>query len=120
MFKSTCVFSGNSNPALAEKIAQYLELPVARARVTRFSDGEVFAEIKENVRGVDVYVIQSTCTPVNDSLMELLVMIDALKRASAGSITAVVPYYGYARQDRKAAPRTPITAKLVGSWSKRS
>jgi ribose-phosphate pyrophosphokinase len=113
MFKSTCVFSGNSNPALAEKIAHYLELPVARARVTRFSDGEVFAEIKENVRGVDVYVIQSTCAPVNDNLMELLVMIDALKRASAGSITAVVPYYGYARQDRKAAPRTPITAKLV-------
>jgi ribose-phosphate pyrophosphokinase len=75
MFKSTCVFSGNSNPALAEKIAQYLELPVARARVTRFSDGEVFAEIKENVRGVDVYVIQSTCAPVNDNLMELLVMV---------------------------------------------
>ncbi|MDH4282992.1 MAG: ribose-phosphate pyrophosphokinase [Myxococcales bacterium] len=113
MFKSTCVFSGNSNPALAEKIAQYLELPIGRARVSRFSDGEVFAEIKENVRGVDVYVIQSTCAPVNDNLMELLVMIDALKRASAGSITAVIPYYGYARQDRKAAPRTPITAKLV-------
>ncbi len=113
MFKSTCVFSGNSNPALAEKIASYLELPVGRARVSRFSDGEVFAEIRENVRGVDVYVIQPTCSPVNDSLMELLVMIDALKRASAGSITAVIPYYGYARQDRKAAPRTPITAKLV-------
>ena len=113
MFKSTCVFSGNSNPALAEKIANYLELPIGRARVSRFSDGEVFAEIKENVRGVDVYVIQSTCAPVNDNLMELLVMVDALKRASAGSITAVVPYYGYARQDRKAAPRTPITAKLV-------
>ncbi|KPK16867.1 MAG: phosphoribosylpyrophosphate synthetase [Myxococcales bacterium SG8_38] len=113
MFKSTCVFSGNSNPALAEKIAKYLELPIGRARVSRFSDGEVFAEIKENVRGVDVYVIQSTCAPVNDNLMELLVMIDALKRASAGSITAVIPYYGYARQDRKAAPRTPITAKLV-------
>jgi ribose-phosphate pyrophosphokinase len=113
MFKSTCVFSGNSNPALAEKIAKYLELPLGRARVSRFSDGEVFAEIRENVRGVDVYVIQSTCAPVNDNLMELLVMIDALKRASAGSITAVIPYYGYARQDRKAAPRTPITAKLV-------
>ena len=90
MFKATCVFSGNSNPALSEKIAKYLELPVARARVSRFSDGEVFAEIKENVRGVDVYVIQSTCSPVNDNLMELLVMIDALKRASAGSITAVI------------------------------
>jgi ribose-phosphate pyrophosphokinase len=113
MFKSTCVFSGNANPALAEKIANYLELPMGRARVSRFSDGEVFAEIRENVRGVDVYVIQPTCTPVNDSLMELLVIIDALKRASAGSITAVIPYYGYARQDRKAAPRTPITAKLV-------
>jgi ribose-phosphate pyrophosphokinase len=113
MFKSTCVFSGNSNPDLAEKIASYLELPMGRARVSRFSDGEVFAEIKENVRGVDVYVVQSTCAPVNDNLMELLVMIDALKRASAGSITAVIPYYGYARQDRKAAPRTPITAKLV-------
>jgi ribose-phosphate pyrophosphokinase len=113
MFKSTCVFTGNSNPALAEKIANYLELPVGRARVSRFSDGEVFAEIKENVRGVDVYLIQSTCAPVNDNLMELLVMIDALRRASAGSITAVIPYYGYARQDRKAAPRTPITAKLV-------
>jgi ribose-phosphate pyrophosphokinase len=113
MFKSTCVFSGNSNPALAEKIAGYLELPMGRARVSRFSDGEVFAEIRENVRGVDVYVIQPTCSPVNDSLMELLVIVDALKRASAGSITAVIPYYGYARQDRKAAPRTPITAKLV-------
>jgi ribose-phosphate pyrophosphokinase len=113
MFKSTCVFSGNANPKLAEKIANYLELPMGRARVSRFSDGEVFAKIKENVRGVDVYVIQPTCAPVNDSLMELLVMVDALKRASAGSITAVIPYYGYARQDRKAAPRTPITAKLV-------
>lgn len=113
MFKSTCVFSGNSNPALAERIAKYLELPLGRCRVSRFSDGEVFAEIQENVRGVDVYIIQSTCAPVNDNLMELLVMVDALKRASAGSITAVIPYYGYARQDRKSAPRTPITAKLV-------
>ncbi len=113
MFKSTCIFTGNSNPSLAEKISNYLELPVGRARVSRFSDGEVFAKIKENVRGVDVYLIQSTCAPVNDNLMELLVMIDALRRASAGSITAVIPYYGYARQDRKAAPRTPITAKLV-------
>ena len=113
MFKSTCVFSGNSNSALAERIANYLELPLGRSRVSRFSDGEVFAEIRENVRGVDVYIIQSTCAPVNDNLMELLVMVDALKRASAGSITAVIPYYGYARQDRKSAPRTPITAKLV-------
>lgn len=113
MFKSICIFSGNANPALATAIASYLELPLGRAKVARFSDGEVYAEIQENVRGVDVYVVQPTCTPVNDNLMELLVMVDALKRASAGSITAVVPYYGYARQDRKVAPRTPITAKLV-------
>ena len=113
MFKSTCVFSGNANTELAADIAKYLELPVARCRISRFSDGECFVEIQENVRGVDVYVIQPTCSPVNDNLMELLVMIDALKRASAGSITAVLPYYGYARQDRKSAPRTPITAKLV-------
>ena len=112
-FKSTCVFTGNANRPLAEKIANYLELPVGRAHISRFSDGESFAEIRENVRGVDVYVIQPTCAPVNDHLMELLVITDALKRASAGSITAVMPYYGYARQDRKSAPRTPITAKLV-------
>lgn len=113
MFKSICIFSGNANSALAERIAAYLEVSVGRARSSRFSDGEVFTEIRENVRGVDVYVIQPTCSPVNDNLMELLVMTDALKRASAGSITAVIPYYGYARQDRKVAPRTPITAKLV-------
>jgi ribose-phosphate pyrophosphokinase len=113
MFKSICIFAGNAHPKLAESIAAYLEVPLGRARVSRFSDGEVFAEIKENVRGVDVYVVQPTCAPVNDNLMELLVITDALKRASAGSITAVVPYYGYARQDRKSAPRTPITAKLV-------
>ena len=113
MFKSTCVFSGNANPELAEKIAAYLELPLGRCRTERFSDGESFSEIQENVRGVDVYMIQPTCSPVNDNLMELLVMADALKRASAGSVTAVIPYYGYARQDRKSAPRTPITAKLV-------
>ena len=113
MFKSTCIFAGNANIPLAQKIGEYLQMPLGRARITRFSDGEVFAEIKENVRGVDCYVIQPTCKPVNDNLMELLVMVDALKRASAGAITAVVPYYGYARQDRKSAPRTPITAKLV-------
>jgi ribose-phosphate pyrophosphokinase len=113
MFKSICIFSGNAHPTLAEQIAAYLEVSVGRARSSRFSDGEVFTEIRENVRGVDVYVIQPTCSPVNDNLMELLVMADALKRASAGSITAVIPYYGYARQDRKVAPRTPITAKLV-------
>jgi ribose-phosphate pyrophosphokinase len=107
------VFSGNSNPTLAQKICDALAVTLGAARVRRFSDGEVMVEINENVRGRDVYVIQSTCAPTNDNLMELLVMTDALKRASAATITAVIPYYGYARQDRKAAPRTPITAKLV-------
>jgi ribose-phosphate pyrophosphokinase len=113
MFKSICIFSGHANPTLAEQIADYLQLPVGRCKISNFSDGEVFTEIQENVRGVDVYVVQPTCAPVNDNLMELLVTVDALKRASAGSITAVIPYYGYGRQDRKVAPRTPITAKLV-------
>jgi ribose-phosphate pyrophosphokinase len=113
MFKSICIFAGNANRPLAESIAQNLEVPLGRCRTSRFADGEVFVEINENVRGVDVYIVQPTCTPVNDNLMELLVITDALKRASAGSITAVIPYYGYARQDRKVAPRTPITAKLV-------
>lgn len=114
MFKTTIqVFTGNAHPHLAREICRYLEVPLGRARVSRFSDGEVNVEIEENVRGVDTYVVQSTCAPVNDNLMEMLVMIDALKRASAESITAVIPYYGYARQDRKSAPRTPISAKLV-------
>ena len=113
MLKKICVFSGNANPALAQEIADGLQVPLGQARVSRFSDGETFCEIRENVRGVDTYVIQPTCSPVNDNLMELLIMSDALRRASAGSITAVVPYYGYARQDRKVAPRTPITSKLV-------
>lgn len=113
MFKSISVFSGSANRPLAEAMVRYLEIPLGRAQVTRFSDGEIFARIEENVRGVDVYVMQPTCSPVNDNLMELLVIVDALKRASAGSITAVLPYYGYARQDRKVAPRTPITAKLI-------
>lgn len=107
------VFSGNSNPQLAKDICAYLQRPLSLAEVSRFSDGEINVEIGENARGIDCYLVQSTCRPTNDSLMELLVMIDALKRASAGSITAVIPYYGYARQDRKVAPRTPITAKLV-------
>lgn len=107
------IFSGNSNPDLTQKICDCLGVPVGAARVRRFSDGEVMVEIGENVRGRDVYVVQSTCAPTNDNLMELLVITDALKRASAATITAVIPYYGYARQDRKAAPRTPITAKLV-------
>ncbi len=106
------ILSGNSNRPLAQKICEKLGKPLGHADVRRFSDGEIFVEIQENVRGRDVYVIQSTCRPVNDTLMELLVMVDALKRASAKEITAVVPYYGYARQDRKVAPRTPISAKL--------
>src|ERR1044072_1325381 len=107
------ILSANANRPLAQKICDRLGKTLGHAEVRRFSDGEVFVEIQENVRGRDVYVIQSTCRPVNDTLMELLVMIDALKRASAKEITAVVPYYGYARQDRKVAPRTPISAKLV-------
>ena len=107
------IFSGNSNPRLAQRICDNLGVPLASARVRTFSDGEVMVEIGDNVRGRDVYVIQSTCNPTNNNLMELLVMMDALKRASAATITAVIPYFGYARQDRKAAPRTPITAKLV-------
>jgi ribose-phosphate pyrophosphokinase len=113
VFKKVCLFSGNANPALAANIAQYLETPIGKCRVTRFSDGESFVEIGENVRGVDAFVIQSTSSPTNDNVMELLIMTDALRRASAGSITAVIPYYGYGRQDRKVAPRTPITSKLV-------
>jgi ribose-phosphate pyrophosphokinase len=98
---------------LATEIAKVLDTPLGEARVSRFSDGETFCEIGENVRGLDTYVIQPTCSPVNDNIMELLIMCDALRRASAASITAVMPYYGYARQDRKVAPRTPITSKLV-------
>lgn len=107
------LFSGNSNRPLAQEMCDALGMPLGKATVKRFSDGEVFVEIEENVRGADVFVVQSTCCPGNDNLMELLIMIDALKRASANRITAVLPYYGYARQDRKVAPRTPITAKLV-------
>lgn len=107
------VFAGNSNRALAERICDYLKRPVSKAEVGRFSDGEIQVEIGENVRGFDCFVVQSTCPPVNDHLMELLIMADALKRASAASITAMIPYYGYARQDRKVAARTPITAKLI-------
>jgi ribose-phosphate pyrophosphokinase len=107
------VFSGNSNLALARAVCGHLERPLSKATVSRFSDGEIQVEIGENVRGADTFVVQSTCQDANVNLMELLIMIDALKRASAGSIVAVMPYYGYARQDRKVAPRTPITAKLV-------
>ena len=107
------IFACNSNPELAKKIADIMGKPLGEAVVTKFSDGEISVNILESVRGQDVYVIQSTNNPVNDNLMELLIMIDALKRASAGRINAVIPYYGYARQDRKAKARDPITAKLV-------
>ncbi len=109
------VLAGNSNRSLAEAIAAYLDMPLTQANVRRFADMEVFVEIGENVRGQDVYVIQSTSFPANDNVMELLICIDALRRASAQSITAVVPYFGYARQDRKPGPRTPISAKLVAN-----
>ena len=107
------LFAGNSNPNLARKISELADLPLGAIRSTRFSDGEMFVEIGENVRGADVFIIQSTCPPANENLMEMLIMIDAFKRASAKSICAVIPYYGYARQDRKVSPRTPITSKLV-------
>ena len=106
---------GNSNSALAEAIAAHMQVPLAQCNVRRFADEEVFVEIQENVRGDDVYVIQSTSYPANDNLMELLVLIDALRRSSSGRNTAVIPYSGYARQDRKSSPRTPITAKLVAN-----
>ena len=111
--KNIKIFTGNSNPELANEIAEILGLPVGDAKVSTFSDGEISVNIKETVRGADVFIVQSTNSPVNNNLMELLIMIDAFKRASAGRITAVIPYYGYARQDRKAKSRDPITAKLV-------
>ena len=109
------IFSGNSNPGLAREISDYLGEPLCDAESSRFSDGESMFRINENIRGRDVFVIQSTCPPVNDNLMELLIMVDALRRASAHRITTILPYYGYARQDRKAQPRVPITAKLVAN-----
>ena len=107
------IFSGSANPELANKIAQYLDVPLGSALIGRFSDGETRIEIESNVRGRDVFIIQPTCAPANENIMELVIIIDALRRASAQRITAVVPYYGYSRQERKSAPRTPITAKLV-------
>jgi len=107
------LFAGTANPDLAKKIAEIVGVSPVKAQIRRFSDGELFVEIDENVRGMDVFVIQPTCGPVDNNLMELLVIVDALKRASADRITAVIPYYGYARQDRKVQPRTPITSKLV-------
>lgn len=109
------IFSGNANPQLTEEIALYLGVPVGAAKVTRFSDGEIQVKINESVRGADVFIVQPTSQPVNEHLMELLVMVDAARRASARRITAVLPYYGYARQDRKTRARDPITAKLVAN-----
>jgi ribose-phosphate pyrophosphokinase len=109
------VFSGNANLKLAQDICDYLSVPLGQAQVTKFADGEINVQINENIRGTDCFLIQPTCPPVNDNLMELLIMIDALSRASARRITAVLPYYGYGRQDRKVEPRVPITAKLVAN-----
>ncbi|MEW6447811.1 MAG: ribose-phosphate pyrophosphokinase [Bacillota bacterium] len=113
--KNMRIFSGNANPKLAEEICHYLGVPLGDSAVGRFSDGEIWVRVNENVRGADVFVIQPTCWPINENLMELLIMIDALRRASARRITAVIPYYGYARQDRKTRGREPITAKLVAN-----
>ena len=113
--KDIKVFSGNANPKLAADICKFIGIKLGESEVGTFSDGETFASIYETVRGSDIFLIQSTCTPVNDNLMELLIMIDAMKRASAGRITAVIPYFGYARQDRKAKARDPISAKLVAN-----
>src|SRR5580700_9715031 len=107
------IFSGTANEPLADEICQFLGMPRGQAMLKRFADGEVYVQIQENVRGADVFVVQPTCRPVDEHLMELLLMIDALKRASARRITAVVPYFGYSRQDRKDKPRSPISAKLV-------
>ena len=109
------IFSGTANPEFAKKISKYLSLPLSECAIKTFSDGEISVQIGESVRGKDVFVIQPTCAPTNSNLMELLILTDALKRSSASSITAVVPYFGYARQDRKAAPRVPISAKLVAN-----
>jgi ribose-phosphate pyrophosphokinase len=113
MLKSLSIFTGNANRELTEAICSAIETAPGQAVVSTFSDGEIFVEIRENVRGVNCFVVQPTCSPVNNNLMELLIMVDALKRASAGSIVAIVPYFGYGRQDRKVKPRTPISAKLV-------
>ncbi len=107
------VFSGNANPALAQKIAGHLGLPLGKLHLTRFSDGEIRAKVDESARGMDVFIVQPTCAPVNDSLMELLILVDAFRRASAKRITLVIPYYGYSRQDKKVKPREPVTARLV-------
>ena len=113
--KGLKIFTGNANPSFTYEVAKYLNTNVSNATVNRFSDGEINVKVSESVRGKDIYIIQPICTPTNDNLMELLIMIDAFKRSSASNINAVIPYFGYARQDRKAAPRVPITAKLVAN-----
>ena len=114
-FSNLRLFTCNSHPELAQEIAEHMGIELGKSTVTRFSDGETSVSIWESVRGRDCFIVQSTCEPVNDNLMELLIMTDALKRASCNSVTAVMPYYGYARQDRKAKARDPITAKLVAN-----
>lgn len=113
--KEMAVFSGTSNPELAKKIVDYLNIPLGEVEISRFSEGEIFVRVKQDVRGRDVFLVQSTCPPVNENLMELLIMMDAFLRASAARLTVVLPYYGYARQDRKDQPRVPISAKLVAN-----
>jgi ribose-phosphate pyrophosphokinase len=113
MYGDIVLFAGNANPGFADRLAQQMNRSIAPARVSRFSDGEIWVELKHNVRGQDVFLVQSTCTPASENLMELLIMAEAAKRSSAGRVTAVIPYFGYARQDRKVKPRTPITARLV-------
>ena len=113
MYGELMIFSGRAHPVLAREISAYLNIPLGKVECSNFSDGEIFCQLQENVRGSDTFVIQPTCTPVNENLVELLIMLDAIKRASASRITAVLPYYGYARQDKKDAPRVPITSKLV-------
>ncbi|MBU4343013.1 MAG: ribose-phosphate pyrophosphokinase [Candidatus Omnitrophica bacterium] len=115
MNKTAAIFTGNSNVSLSKEIVKYLKMPLGKALVTTFSEGEIQVKIEENIRGKDVFIVQSTCTPPNKNLMELLILIDAARRASAERITAVLPYFGYARQDRKDQPRVPITAKLVAN-----
>ena len=113
------VFSGRAHPQLTDRICDYLRIPLGEVRLYNFSDGENYCQIEENVRGADVFVVQPTCPPVNDNLMELLILLDAFRRSSASRITAVMPYFGYARQDRKDNPRVPITAKLMATCSRR-
>jgi ribose-phosphate pyrophosphokinase len=115
MKEQLAIFTGNANPGLAQEICNYLNIPLGNATMGRFPDGEIHAQINDNIRGKDIFIVQSTCNPTNDHLMELLIMIDAVRRASAKRITAVLPFYGYARQDRKDRPRVPITAKLVAN-----